>query len=273
MHQFMKLPTSFIDTFTSVPFKGNPTAVCHVVEELNNQTMLSIASELNYPVTAFIKTKPEKIHSYEIRYFTAITEIPACGHATLAAAKFVRSKNETNDTVWFSTINNITIKAFYEGSKVMMTYPKYEMQTCTVNNNLLASLQLDDYKTAAYSVDLETLFIEIDSATLKVVEPNYQQLIRSSDIIKEVVLTSVSDNNNYDYFLRSFCPWIGINEDPVTGSVHSALGNFWKLRLGKQSMNVYQASLRGGEILVRVSDEHVEIGGEAVIILNGEMTL
>jgi predicted PhzF superfamily epimerase YddE/YHI9 len=88
-----------------------------------------------------------------------------------------------------------------------------------------------------------------------------------------VVITSISDDANFDYFLRSFCPWIGIDEDPVTGSVHSVLGNFWKQRLHRQNMNAYQASARGGELLIRAFDDRVEIGGEAVVILTGEMAV
>ena len=77
-----------IDTFTSAPFHGNPTAVCFANGEIADNEMLSIAAELNLPVTAFVfKTGLEE--KYRIRYFTSTTEIPACGHATLAAARAV----------------------------------------------------------------------------------------------------------------------------------------------------------------------------------------
>lgn len=270
----MILSTWFIDTFTVTPFKGNPTAVCHTEEELCQHTMLSIANELNCPVTAFIRMNPRETNAYDIRYFTPITEIPACGHATLASAKFVMAQNDTAHSLLFCTINNVSIKIFIEGDKILMTYPAFELEEYAVDDKLLAALYLDRYKTAGYSPDLETLFIELESAeSLKKIQPDYQKLINSSDTIKEVVITSVSDNRNFDYYLRSFCPWIGINEDPVTGSVHSVLGNFWKKRLNKKRMNVYQASPRGGELEIRAFDDHVEIGGEAVIILKGEISL
>jgi len=83
----MKLATYLVDTFTSTPFKGNPTGVCHYEEEPSQQTMLSIAKELNCPVTAFIRMKNNATNVYDIKYFTLTTEIPACGHATLASAK------------------------------------------------------------------------------------------------------------------------------------------------------------------------------------------
>ena len=270
----MILSTWFIDTFTATPFKGNPTAVCRMEEELSEHTMLSIANELNCPVTAFIKMKPGGTNTYAIKYFTSITEIPACGHATLASAKCVLNQNDVADSVLFCTINNIIIKTFVEGDRVLMSYPVYELEENAVDDELLAGLNLDGYKTAGYSPDLETLFIELESAeSLRKIQPDYPKLLNSSDIIKEVVITSVSDSPSFDYYLRSFCPWIGIDEDPVTGSVHSVLGNFWKRRLHKESMNAYQASPRGGEILVRAFDDRVEIGGQAVIILKGEISL
>ena len=73
--------------------------------------------------------------------------------------------------------------------------------------------------------------------------------------------------------LRSFCPWIGIDEDPVTGSVHAVLAGFWKARLGKNELTAYQASDRGGEVFLKAFDNTVQIGGKAITILTGELTL
>jgi PhzF family phenazine biosynthesis protein len=236
--------------------------------------MLSIANEINFPVTAFIKKKQGEIATYDIRYFTPITEIPACGHATLAASKSVSLQQGAGNAWEFHTVTNISIKTFVEANRILMTYPVYVMEEQVINAELLAALDLNDYKTAGYCEDLETLFIELESAeSLRKIQPDYRRLVKSSKVIKEVVITSVSDNANFDYYLRSFCPWIGIDEDPVTGSVHSVLGNFWKKRLHKEFMNVYQASPRGGELVVRAFDDHVKIGGEAVVILAGEIML
>ena len=74
----MTLPIYIVDSFTSRAFAGNPTAVCIAAEALEYDKMLNIAREMNCPVTAFL-TKREK-DLYDIRYFTTITEISACGH-------------------------------------------------------------------------------------------------------------------------------------------------------------------------------------------------
>ena len=270
----MKIATFLIDTFTAMPFRGNPTAVCLHDHNLDSQSMLSIASELNCPVTAFVQAKAGQNPAYDIRYFTSITEIAACGHATLGAAKQVLEDRSDTEAIDFYTVQDVVIKAFFTGQSIMMIYPVYQEKKCEVDKRILNALGLDGYLTAMHSLDLETLFIEVSNVSvLKKVTPDYKTLLASSDNIKEVVITSVSDHPKYDYYLRSFCPWIGIDEDPVTGSIHSILGNFWKKRLNKENLKAYQASARGGELQVNAFEDHVEIGGEAVIIMKGEITI
>jgi PhzF family phenazine biosynthesis protein len=151
-----------------------------------------------------------------------------------------------------------------------MTYPMYETVDIAVNPALLSSLGLDRYTTIVLCPALESLFIEVgDPNILRNLQPDYNQLKKSSTIIKEVVVMAVSDDARYDFILRSFCPWIGINEDPVTGSVHSVLAHFWKERLGKHQMVAWQASERGGEVYVNALDTCVEIGGEVIPVAEG----
>jgi PhzF family phenazine biosynthesis protein len=269
----MKLTTFIIDAFTATPFKGNPAAVCHTATEISSEIMQSVARELNFPVTAFIKNRGDGLNSYDIRYFTTTVEIAACGHGTLASAKLVRELNG-HDHSLFHTTGNVMIKAAPEGDKIIMSYPVLTMSKYNVSNELMNILHLPVCNYSGYSKDLETLFIEIDDAhLLRTLKPDYSKLVTIEDDIKELVITSISDDENYDYLLRSFCPWIGIDEDPVTGSVHAVLGNYWKGKSGKNSMKVYQASARGGELVVRAFNDRVEIGGEAVIVFRGELNL
>lgn len=266
----MELPFFIVDTFISTEFKGNPAAVCIVETRLPSETMLSIARELDFPVTAFI----EKISSgtnYKIKYFTTTTEIPACGHATLASSKVVFD-NELINHANFETIENNIIGVKLDDDIISMTYPKFSMEAVDVSLALLESLGLKNYKSAGVCKELETLFIEVDNPkVVKGLSPNYEMLSKSNTEIIEVVVTSVADDPEYDFILRSFCPWIGIDEDPVTGSVHSVLGGFWKERLGKTELIAYQASERGGIIYVKAFDNKVEIGGRAITILKGKL--
>ncbi len=82
---------------------------------------------------------------------------------------------------------------------------------------------------------------------------------------------SIAQNQKYDFVLRSFCPWIGIDEDPVTGSVHCVLGHFWLDRLGKVELVAFQASERGGQLYIKPLQDTVEIGGYSKIIIEGQL--
>lgn len=74
----------------------------------------------------------------------------------------------------------------------------------------------------------------------------------------------------YDFVSRFFAPAVGVNEDPVTGSAHCALGPYWAAKFGKQSFVAYQASPRGGMLQVTVDADRVRLGGRAVTVLRGE---
>jgi PhzF family phenazine biosynthesis protein len=265
----MTLNIFFVDAFTATPFKGNPTSVCHIDQLPDAATMQAVAAELNLPVTAFIAKR--RAGQYDIRYFTPITEIPACGHATLASARIALMNDESGKLI-FHTIQNLAITAFPHQENILMSYPRYEWKKSTVENETLQSLGISEYRAVAFSAELETLFIELQRGdTVRKIQPDYRRLEKSSQSIKEVVITAASDDPQYDYLLRSFCPWIGIDEDPVTGSVHSVLGSYWQQQLNKGSLKAYQASQRGGELLVNAYDDKIDIGGKSVIVMKGEM--
>jgi PhzF family phenazine biosynthesis protein len=80
---------AILNTFTEQAFKGNPAAVCLLSEEKSSSWMQSIAKEINLPVTAFINRFKNEYH---LRWFTPSTEIPICGHGTLASSFFCGKK-------------------------------------------------------------------------------------------------------------------------------------------------------------------------------------
>ena len=77
--------------------------------------------------------------------------------------------------------------------------------------------------------------------------------------------------NEYDFVSRFFAPGSGIDEDPVTGSAHTALGPYWADRLGKSEFTAFQASARGGVVRVRLQGDRVILGGQAVTVMTGEL--
>ena len=268
----MPIPAYIIDSFTSTKFKGNPTAVCLSKTQPSYAMMHSIARELHFPVTAFLEM-PAANEVYKINYFTVTGEIPACGHATLAAAQAIFELT-AGDSPQFKTIENTIIKTHRDEETIFMAYPKFTTADFDIPEATLKSLGITHYKPVGFCEELETLFIELEHPEqLRQLQPNFDMLTKSTDRMIEVVVTSVSDSKDFDFLLRSFCPWIGIDEDPVTGSVHAVLAGFWKERLGKNELTAYQASERGGEVFVKAFDNSVQIGGKAITILKGELTL
>jgi PhzF family phenazine biosynthesis protein len=267
------LPFYIADTFASEKFKGNPTAVCIIDSSVTKNNMQLIAREIKLPVTVFVELQKDIASVHHLYYFTAVTEIPACGHATLAAAKVISNLHWVKQ-LRFITIEDKIIDTAIVDEMIVMTYPKYEAVEYTINNELVESLRLHDYHVIGICKELETLFIGLNEPSLlRAIKPDYKRLLQSNSEIKEIVITSRSDDESYDYLLRSFCPWIGIDEDPVTGSVHSVLAGYWSKKLSKKNLRAYQASERGGEIFVTAFDDKVELGGNAVVIMEGKKFL
>ena len=80
---------SVINTFTEQSFKGNPASVCFLNEKKDSKWMQKVAKEINLPTTAFIHSLNNEFH---LRWFTTTTEIPICGHGTLASSYFLWEK-------------------------------------------------------------------------------------------------------------------------------------------------------------------------------------
>jgi len=76
---------------------------------------------------------------------------------------------------------------------------------------------------------------------------------------------------DHDVVSRFFAPGSGIDEDPVTGSAHCAIGPYWADRLGRPSLVARQAPARGGTIPVEVRGDRVELAGDAVTVLRAEL--
>ena len=98
--------------------------------------------------------------------------------------------------------------------------------------------------------------------------PNYSELRKEP--VRGVIVTT-RGHNGFDFLSRFFAPAAGVNEDPVTGSAHTALAPYWAEKLGKQEMVGFQASARGGVVKVKMNGDRVILGGQAVTIMRAEL--
>jgi PhzF family phenazine biosynthesis protein len=142
------MKTYFVDSFTSEKFKGNPAAVCIVENDLDAMTMQSIATEIGFSETAFIKKNTG--NNYKIRFFTPKMEISLCGHATLAASKIIFGTAGLQNII-FLNIENLELKIEISGNEIVMEFPVYDTIKINVPKSLLDAIGIDETVDTRYN--------------------------------------------------------------------------------------------------------------------------
>ncbi|MFC6996940.1 PhzF family phenazine biosynthesis protein [Rufibacter roseus] len=270
----MKIKTYIIDAFSEEAFKGNPAGVCLLEKPLTESQMLAIAAELNLSETAFLVPSPQDESNFSIRYFTPTVEIAFCGHATLASAKLVLDKRKL-EKVTFVTHHNLVLQAIKEEEYISMRFPLYDYQPHPPLPNLYTALGLVTPLALYFSEDIKMLVLEVPTREiLEQIKPDFSQLLQSTSSVNGLAVTTKSTDSEFDFYSRCFWPWVGINEDPVTGSAHSVLAKYWADRLQKTEMTAYQLSARGGHLHLTLIDEHtLEVRSQAQIVLEGTLQI
>jgi PhzF family phenazine biosynthesis protein len=275
-----KIPLYHVDAFTTEPFAGNPAAVCILEKPYKDDVLKSIAAEMNLSQTAFLQKLEQKhiedSRLFSLRWFTPETEVNLCGHATLATAAvlFHDIKVKARE-VSFETRSE-TLTARLEDNGILLDFPTDETTPVYPNQSILDALGIRDFTSAHYSRKTSYLLILLpNEQNLRDLKPDFGQLrsAETKDKIAGVIVTSTG-HAPYDFVSRFFAPWLGINEDPVTGSAHTTLCAYWSKILGKKEMQAYQASQRGGQLTVKIlSLGRVGLIGNAVIVAKGELYL
>lgn len=268
-----------VDAFTNELFKGNPAAVIVSEQWLDEALMQNLALENNLSETAFVKIIDAE--NYEIRWFTPTTEVDFCGHATLASS-FVLFKDFTSAKVIQFHVKNLGIFVVSQeaNGKIKMNFPirraeKVETYPEILNQALTKPFKNVYLNSQAYIVEYESPQDVVDET------PNLELLkqlgrirtaITAQGTCVDLALTAQADQ--YDCVSRYFAPANGIDEDPVTGSIHTAIAPLWAEKLGKSEILAYQASKRGGELhCVMLENERIEISGYAKLYMQAELYL
>lgn len=266
------IPLFQVDAFTGHPFRGNPAAVCMPETELPDSLMLSIAAEMNLSETAFLL--PAGDSAYSLRWFTPQTEVALCGHATLAAAAVLfAGRHADADALTFHTKSGPLAARRRDGG-IALDFPLNPPQSIPAPTAVLAAAGLSNRMTAAYSPATRKLLVEVpDFTALQALEPDFPALRQAgAEVEIRGLIVTTRGAAPFDFSSRYFAPWVGVNEDPVTGSAHTVLAPYWATRLEKREMHAHQASPRGGELHVRLTAENrVELLGRAVIVVEGKL--
>jgi PhzF family phenazine biosynthesis protein len=263
----MPVPIVQVDAFTSAPFGGNPAAVCLLSGPADEAWMQGVAREMNLSETAFVH--PEA-GGFRLRWFTPTVEVALCGHATLATAHVLWETGRVDAVraIDFQTQSG-PLSAERRGDWIELDFPAKAEEATEPPPDLLRALHVTARYVGRNQFDY---LVEVDSEeTVRHLRPDHA-VLRALPV-RGVIVTSAAAGPPYDFVSRFFAPGAGIDEDPVTGSAHCALGPFWKARLGKDDFLAYQASPRGGVVRVRVAGDRVRLGGQAVTVLRGELAV
>ena len=246
-----------VDAFTNKPFSGNPAAVCVMDSWPSDDSMRKLAMENNLSETAFI-VKEEA--AYRLRWFTPGTEVELCGHATLASAFVILNFFEpnSNQVVFNSLSGPLTVKR--EGNLYRMDFPCYELKEIAVTDDMEKAFGLRPIK-AVLGLDLICVFENEEQ--VRDLNPDPNGLLQIEGRIQNATAKGIET----DCVSRSFCPKLSIAEDPVCGSAHCQIADYWSGELGKSVINAYQASARGGFLRCEMlGNGRIAISGEAVLV-------
>jgi len=264
----MTIPLAWVDAFSDAPFGGNPAGVCLLGQPLDDARMQSIAFELGIAETAFLVPGDEPT-TFGLRWFSPVTEIDLCGHATLASAHALRQWGTVDGTtpLTFHTKSG-PLHASFEDDRVVLDFPADPIAATPLPESLRTQWPgsvVHSGRTSFFT------FVVLSSAEgVRTYEPDLDAIAATGD--KALLLTAAADPASpADYVLRVFGPNVGIPEDPATGSAQCSAGPYWAEALGRSDLVARQLSARGATLYVRPEGDRVRIGGHATTVVMGQL--
>jgi PhzF family phenazine biosynthesis protein len=261
----VSVPLSQVDAFAERAFAGNPAAVCVLAAPAADAWMQAVAAEMNLSETAFLARRDD---GWELRWFTPVTEVALCGHATLASAHTLwRDGHEpAGRTIRFHTASGV-LTARRAGELVELDFPATPPRPAEPPAEVVAALGVEPVWSGVAGVNA---FLELASPdAVRAVAPDVARLAAATE--QGAIVTAAGGPDGADVTSRYFAPAVGVPEDPVTGSAHCAIGPHWAARLGRARLRCHQASTRGGLLHVEVRGDRVALGGRAVTVMEGRL--
>ncbi|UNP87796.1 PhzF family phenazine biosynthesis protein [Aeromonas encheleia] len=256
-----------VNAFSQRPFGGNP-AVVVLGPERSDAELQAMAAEFNLSETAFLS--PIGPAHYRLRWFTPAVEVDLCGHGTLAAAHVLWQAGAVAraQTLRFETRSG-ELQACREGEWIRLDFPCIPLAPLTLDPAYAAALGCRPLQTLAAGAKF---LLELGSEEeVRALAPDFHALRALPG--RGLMVTAPSSRTDDDFVSRYFAPWVGVEEDPVTGSNHCALVPFWAERLGKTQLRARQISARGGELQLRLEGDRVLMAGRALTLWQGEWLL
>ncbi len=255
-----------VDAFTGKPFAGNPAAVCLLDDERDPTWMQDVAAEMNLSETAFVSRRKG---DFDLRWFTPKIEVDLCGHATLASAHVLWAENEVggSQSITFHTRSGPLV-CHKRTDRIEMDFPARPVEEADPPPGMIDALGVKPESVWRSAV---SYLVELGSEDdVRDAAPDFPALGAIPDAW--VCITAVAGTSGFDFVSRFFGPQAGIDEDPVTGSAHCALADFWSKKSGRTDFRAYQCSKRGGVVQVAIDGDRIRLGGQAVTVFRGELS-
>jgi len=251
-------PITVVDAFTDVPFGGNPAGVCVLAAPATEGWMQAVAAELNLSETAFVVPRGDGDH--DLRWFTPVTEIDLCGHATLASAHVL------GGAARFHTRSGVLTCGRGADGVLTLDFPAGPVEPTAVAPGWAPALGLPGDRVVGAWGNAAWALVEVASpADVRAVVPDRARIL---DLGGQVVAVAApGDRPGVDSVARVFAPKLGIDEDPVTGAAHCVIGPWLAARTGRAELTGEQASARGGVVGMRVAGDRVVLSGRAVTVI------
>lgn len=259
----MKINFWLVDAFTDQPFKGNPAAVMLVDDFPSDQICQKIAQEIHYSETAFVK--PIKYEQFQLRWFSPKVEVDFCGHATLAAAHVLLHENIVQDQELHFITKSGPLRVTKADDNLLLLNLPLQKEEEDVDLKIFKSI-LEVPVLKAVRV-INDVIVEIpEDINLQSLHVDIKRLEDTK--FRGIIITQKS-KGDFDFISRFFVPNESITEDPVTGSAHCKLADYWMHKLKKTEFKAYQASSRGGVIDIEVQGNRVLLKSQATILMRG----
>ncbi|MFD4791346.1 PhzF family phenazine biosynthesis protein [Streptomyces sp. NPDC058459] len=263
-----------VDAFAALPFTGNPAGVLLLDDVFPDDGRLQqVASEVNHSETAFAHRLPEGGEAdWALRWFTPVTEVAMCGHATLATAHVLYTTGAHEGPVRFATRSGVLVATPEADGEITLDFPTAPLTEVEIPQGLAEALGAAPVAAYDTGPDVGDLLVELaDEKTVLELTPDHRELAGRSG--RGVIVTARAEDPalGADYVSRCFFPNVGIDEDPVTGSAHTALAPYWSPRLGRDDLTGLQASRRSGLIRTGLRGGRTLLRGRAVTVIEGEL--
>ena len=292
-------PFMQVDAFTDRPLGGNPCAILFDTDEMNAETMLAVAREMNLSETAFVRNS--QVADFGARYFTPAEEIPLAGHPTIATTFALVDSGRLKITNSHSRITLelqagiIPVDIFIGGGKIthiVMSQQKPRFLSTYAPETVMKvfGLTVDDapldFPLQTVSTGTPQLMIPVRNLDVlrraQVDIEAYSQLRSSSDFFSPHLFCLEGVTKQGNTFARHFGVPPDTPEDPFTGSATGGMAAYlWRYGLieeptftAEQGHWMNRPGVASVEVIGPRDDiTTVKVGGAAVTVLHGEIMI